>query len=71
MSIKDGRWLQAPGGHKLDFLGEVDWLNGVGIRVPYKIVAFAHLARDDTEAVINALVSSRSVDAGWREGVHV
>ncbi len=49
---------QAPGGAPVDFLGESHWLNTLGIPFPFRIVAYAHLAREDTADVLRAQVSA-------------
>ena len=49
---------QAPGGAPVDFIGESHWLNTLGISFPYRIVAYAHLARDDTETVLRQQVTT-------------
>jgi len=45
---------QAPGGAPVDFLDESVWINSLGLTIPFKIVAYAHLARDDTAEVLAA-----------------
>ena len=51
--------VQAPGGYKLDAAGEVDWLATLSIPFPWKAVAYAHLARDDTAEALRTLVQPR------------
>lgn len=46
--------MQAPGGAPVDYLGESLWINSLAIPVPYKIVAYTHLAREETEAELRA-----------------
>jgi hypothetical protein len=45
---------QQPGHTYADGLSESTWLNSLPIPIPYRIVAYAHLARDDTESVLRA-----------------
>ncbi len=56
---------QAPGGHPLDAGGEVDWLASLGIPFPWRAVAYAHLARPDTEDALKALVRALTAPAMW------
>jgi len=50
---------QKPGGFVLDTVDETKFVEGSGLEVPYTIVGFVHLAREDAEAIIKQHLESR------------